>query len=337
MHKTAEHCHRLELEFAVRVHLAATLLVVTEAVACRDDAPREYIVASGTFEAVEVRVSPTVAGQVLETYLEEGRSVVKGEVVARLDDRHHRNQIAQAEAAVALADAQVRIVRLGARREDIEALRQQVRQAEEALAQARKDRDRVAVLVAQEGLPRKMADDAETLVAVREAAYRAAREMLQKARTGARPEEIEAAEAQKRQAEAVLMALRDRLEDYTVRSPISGVVLLKVVEAGEVVAAGQTLATLADLSTLTLRVYVSERDLGRIRLNQEVRVRVDAWADRVFVGRLAHIASEAEFTPKNIQTREERVKTVYAVKVEVPNPDWLLKVGMPADAEIKLE
>lgn len=311
------------------------LLGAIGALACQDDAPRDRVTASGTFEAIEVRVSPTVAGQVLEVLVDEGRPVEKGQVVARLDDRHHRNQIAQAEAAVALADAHVRIVRLGARREDIEALRQQVRQADEALAQARKDRDRAAALVAQDGLPRKMLDDAETLVAVREAAAKAAREMLQKARTGARPEEIDAAEAQKRQAEAVLQALRDRLKDYEVRSPVSGVVLLKLVEAGEVVAAGQTLATVADLSFLTLRVYVSEADLGRIRLGQDASVHVDAWPGREFPGRVTHIASEAEFTPKNIQTREERVKTVYAVKVSVPNPDGLLKVGMPADAEIR--
>ncbi len=281
-------------------------------------------------------MSPTVAGQVLEVAFEEGTKVEKGQVVARLDDRHHRNQIAQAEAALALADAHLRIVRLGARREDIEALRQQVRQAEEALAQARKERDRARALVAEEGLPRKMLDDAETLVAVREATLKAAVEMLRKAKAGARPEEVEAAEAQKRQAEAALKALRDRLEDYTVRSPVAGVVLLKMVEAGEVVAAGQPLAIVADLSLLTLRVYVSERDLGRIQLGQEVSVRVDAWPDREFLGRVSHIASEAEFTPKNIQTREERVKTVYAVKVVVPNPDGVLKVGMPADAEIRL-
>lgn len=314
---------------------SVVVLVVTGVLACQDDGPRDRVLASGTFEAVEVRVSPTVAGQILEVALDEGHPVEKGRVVARLDDRHHRNQIIQAEAAVALADAHVRIVRLGARREDVEALRQQVRQAEEALAQARKDRDRVRALVEQEGLPRKMLDDAETLVAVREAASKAAREMLQKARTGARPEEVEAAEAQKRQAEAVLKALRDRLDDYAVRSPVGGVVLRKSVEAGEVVAAGQTLATVADLSSLTLRVYVPEGDLGRIRLGQDASVRVDAWPAREFPGRVAHIASEAEFTPKNIQTREERVKTVYAVKIVVPNPEGLLKVGMPADAEIR--
>lgn len=303
---------------------------------CREEAPRDRIEVSGTFEAVEVRISSTVAGQVIDVAVDEGRRVEQGDVIARLDDRHHRNQIAQAEAAVALADAHVRLVRLGARREDVEALRQQVRQAEEALALARKDRDRVRALVEQEGLPHKMLDDAETLVAVREAAAKAAREMLQKARTGARPEEIEAAEAQKRQAEAVLKALRDRQEDYTVRSPLSGVVLVRVVEPGEVVAAGQTLVTVGDLSTLTLRVYVPEGDLGRVRLGQEVRVRVDSYPDRDFSGRVTHIATEAEFTPKNIQTREERVKTVYAVKVVVPNPDGALKVGMPADAEIRL-
>ena len=317
-----------------RVLRVVFAILVLLTVGCRESPAPDRITASGTLEAIEVRVAPTVAGLLLEVHLPEGRSVEKGEVVARIDDRHHRHQIAQAEAVRDLAETHLKLVRLGVREEDIAALRQQVRQAEEGLAQARKDRDRARALVAEGSLPQKVADDAETLVAVREAAHKAALEMLRKARTGARPEEIEAANAQRQQAEAALEALRDRLEDYVVRSPLSGVVLRRHVEAGEVVAAGQPLGVIAALDPMTLRVFVAERDLARIRLGQEVSVRVDSYPDRAFAGRIVFIASEAEFTPKNIQTREERVKTVYAVKIEVPNPDGVLKVGMPADAEI---
>lgn len=312
-------------------------VVVIAFVSCRNEEAAAYIFASGTLEAVVVRLSPTVGGQVIESHIAEGRKVEKGEVLVRIDDRHHRNQIAQAEAAVALAEAHLKIVRLGARKEDIEALKQQVRQAEEALFQARKERDRARALVEQDGLPRKVLEDAETLTAVREAGLKAAKEMLQKARRGARPEEIEAAEAQKAQAEAALKALKDRLDDYAVKAPISGTILVKAVEEGEVVGPGQTLATIADLSILTVRLYVPEKYLGRVRLGQDVILRADSYPDRQFSGKITFISSEAEFTPKNIQTKDERVKMVYAVKVSVENPEGLLKVGMPVDAEIPID
>jgi len=311
------------------------VLLIIGFLACSNDKQEGRIEASGTLEAVLVRVAPLASGQIVRLNVREGEDVAKGDVIAVIDDRHIKAQIAQAEAALQAADAALRLVKKGVRREDINALQEQVRQAREAYEQAVRERDRAKRLFEQKAIPQKTYEDAETLVAVREAGLRAAQELFKKARTGARQEEIEMARAQRDQAEAALNLLKERLKDYTVYAPISGTVIQKYVEEGETVGQGQPICTLADLSVLELKVYVKEKDLGRIRLGQDVKVFVDAFEDRAFHGKITYISSQAEFTPKNIQTKEERVKTVYAVKVMVENKEGILKIGMPADAIIE--
>jgi HlyD family secretion protein len=115
---------------------------------------------------------------------------------------------------------------------------------------------------------------------------------------------------------------------------MAGVVVSRSVEVGDLVAAGAPVLTVADLTRPYLRVYVAETDLGRVKVGQPVEVRVDAFPDRVFRGAVAEISDRAEFTPGNVQTREERIKLVFAVKVELSNPDGVLKPGLPADAII---
>lgn len=149
---------------------------------------------------------------------------------------------------------------------------------------------------------------------------------------GATPEQVAAVEAQVEIARAALDALRVQVDKFVLQAPISGLVLERPVHVGEVALPGSPLMTLADLDRVTLIVYVPEDQLGRVQLGQPVTVTVDAYPDRTFRGTVAFIASQAEFTPKNVQTREERVSMVFAVKVRLPNPDHALKPGMPADA-----
>ncbi len=157
------------------------------------------------------------------------------------------------------------------------------------------------------------------------------------------------AEAEHRAAQQGIVAARGRLEsarggaaaaekrlrDTTVRSPMDGVVILKIREPGENVAPGQAIVRLADLHHMWLRVYVRETDLPRVKLGQEAEVWTDALPRKIYRGTVTEIAQEAEFTPKNVQTVEQRVKLVFGVKVEVENPEHELKPGMPADARIK--
>jgi multidrug efflux pump subunit AcrA (membrane-fusion protein) len=149
---------------------------------------------------------------------------------------------------------------------------------------------------------------------------------------GATPEQIAAAESQVEIARAALEALETQKYKFTLEAPISGLVLERPMQMGEVALPGAPLMTLADLDKVTLTIYVPEDQLGQVQLGQPVSVTVDAYPDRTFQGRVVFISSQAEFTPKNVQTREERVNMVFAVKVRLPNPDHALKPGMPADA-----
>jgi multidrug efflux pump subunit AcrA (membrane-fusion protein) len=151
---------------------------------------------------------------------------------------------------------------------------------------------------------------------------------------GATSEQIAAVQAQVKIAQTALDALEVQLEKLTLEAPISGLVLARPFHIGEVALPGAPLMTLADLDRLTLTIYVPEDQVGKVQIGQAVSVTVDAYPDRVFPGTVTFIASEAEFTPKNVQTREERVNMVFAVKIAVPNADHALKPGMPADAVI---
>ncbi len=143
-----------------------------------------------------------------------------------------------------------------------------------------------------------------------------------------------AARAQLEQANATLKLALIVRDQATLRSPIAGVVLSKNVEVGTLVAVGTPVLTVADLSRVYLRVFIGEPDIGKVKLKQPVEVRVDAFPTRVFHGDVEEISNHAEFTPGNVQTREERVKLVFAVKVAIPNSDGDLKPGLPADAVI---
>ena len=177
-----------------------------------------------------------------------------------------------------------------------------------------------------------------------EAGYRAAGAAVQMAqaqldavRAGATEEEIAAVEAQVEGAQAALdglMVLHDKL---TIVAPVGGLVLERSIHEGELAAPGATLLTLGDLDEVTLTVYVPEDKLGQVLIGQPVEVQVDSFPERTFTGTVVFIAHEAEFTPRNVQTQEERVNMVFAVEVRIPNPDHALKPGLPADAVIVIQ
>ena len=145
-------------------------------------------------------------------------------------------------------------------------------------------------------------------------------------------EEQSARKADTRQATAQLEIQETLLKNSEVVAPMDGVILVKSAEPGEVLAAGTTVVTLGDLAKPWLRAYINEQDLGRVKLGAEVKVTTDSFPGKTYLGRISFIASDAEFTPKQIQTQEERVKLVYRVKIDVENPAGELKSNMPADA-----
>ena len=176
------------------------------------------------------------------------------------------------------------------------------------------------------------------------AAYEEAKGALQVAQAelealqiGVSPDKITAAAANEAQARAVYQRLEAQRQFYTITAPAGGLVTERAIEPGEVAMPGVTLLEIADLKTLHLKVYVPESDLGKVRVGQVVDVSVDAFPGRVFSGQVVRVADKAEFTPKNVQAKEDRMTLVYAVEVDLPNRDGLLKPGMPADAIIRIE
>jgi len=253
-----------------------------------------------------------------------------------------RAAVQQAEEQVRIAEASLAEVRRGARKEDIAALQAGVQQAHAgasaaaantSTAQASVDAIAAALAIAAANL-----DGAEASLQVAQAQRDQAQAALDLLLAGVRPEDIDLLEAQVRQAqaslagaEAAVRGLQTQIERMTLQAPVSGVVLASTAHVGELAAPSIPLFTLANLAEVTLTVYIPEADLGRVSVGQEARVTVDAYGDS-FGGRVTHIASRAEFTPKNVETREERVNMVFAVKITLDNEEGRLLPGMPADA-----
>lgn len=308
------------------------LALVPVLAACGGGDPDGVLRASGTVEVTEVRVAARTPGELRRLDVDEGSRVEAGDTLGVVDHDLLALQVRQAEAGVEAAAARLDLLRRGARAEDVAQARAHVEQAAIALAQAREDAARFRALAETGSVTTKQRDDAETRLALAEVQHEAAQQALRKLEDLTRPEELRAAAAQLRQAEASVDVLRRQVEDAYLVAPIGGTVIEKVAEPGELVAAGTPVVTLADLSRAYLRIYVPETELGRVRPGQSVAIYTDTYPDRPLEGRVTFIAPEAEFTPKNVQTREERVKLVYEVKIDVPNPDGVLKPGMYADA-----
>ncbi|MGQ9600176.1 MAG: HlyD family secretion protein [Anaerolineae bacterium] len=382
--------------------------------------PAEVWIASGTIEGDEVAIVSEFGGQVIRLYVQEGDEVVEGQVLVELDPSLLLAQKAQAEAAVAAAQANLREVQSGAHPGQILAARAalaqaqaerdaaklawedamallndpqeieaqivqaqaavelaavQIEQAQARLKAAEVDRDKYraqgtmeekwlyriyqyqvqaaqveveAARANKEGAEKTLkalqtlrhnplalisqVHLAEGRYQVAEAGLAVAQAKLTELETGPTAEAIAVAQAQVDQAQALVDELNVQIAKLTLRSPISGVVTSRSIRTGETAMAGTPLLTVANLDEVQLTVYVPENELGRVYLGQQVQVQVDSFPDRVFIGTVAYISQQAEFTPKNVQTEEGRVNMVFAVRIHLPNLEHQLKLGMPADA-----
>ncbi len=306
----------------------AHLLVLS---GCGDNHPGT-IGASGTLESVDVNVGAKVPGQIIRLFVDEGTRVRAGDTLAILDQSTLQIQCEQAQAGVDLARAQYQMLQNGARSEDISSAGESLLQMESTLKNATGDFQRMKALLASHSVTQKQFDDAESRLAVARAQYNTSKQTLQKVRRFARPEELAAARARLDQAQAGADLLHKQLTDACILAPVNGIVTHKPVETGELMNAGSTVATVSRLDTLNLMIYVSDTELGKVKLGAPADVVVDTYPDRSFPARVVYISPIAEFTPKNIQTKEDRTKLVFGVKLEVDNHEGVLKAGMPADA-----
>jgi HlyD family secretion protein len=321
-------------------------LVASGTAACRSKANQGPQRASGYVEATEVRIAPEVGGRVLEVTVREGDAVAAGARVARLDTADVEIALRRAKAERDQAVAQLRLLAAGARVEDVrqagaqaESARADVQAAESELQSASADLQRFEALLATNAGSRKQRDDAATrreVAAARVAAARertrAATEGVARLKAGARAEEISGARARVAAVDAQIEGLEKNARDAVLTSAVGGIVTSKLVDAGEIVTPRTPIVVVTDLAHPWANVYVDEPVVPRLRLGQKVTLVTDA--GQRLEGSITFISPRAEFTPRNVQTAEERSRLVYRIKVSVDNHDGVLKSGMPVEAEL---
>jgi len=292
---------------------------------------------SGNMEVTEADAGFKIAGRVTDLLAEEGQSVATGDLLARLDDRELASTVAQYRAALREAETRLSELRAGSRPQEIEEARARVKAQEADLFRARNDYQRSDMLYENGAISTAQFDAAKSAYESRLAQLGQASESLRLVQEGPRMEQIEQAAYKVRQAGAQLRTSEERLGDTVLHAPFSGVILRKNVELGETVSQGTPVYTVGDLAHPWIRVYVKEDRLGLVKLGQKARITSDTYPGKTYEGYVSYISSEAEFTPKSVQTQEERVKLVFGVKVRVENPNNELKPSMPADVRILLK
>ena len=319
------------MKVVIYIILAAAVFLQT---GCGNGNGNNKIEASGTIEATNVTVSAKVSGQIQKLYFNEGDKVNSGDTLITIDHDVTAIQLQQSDASVEGSRAQFNLLVQGARSEDIKQAEDALTQAQANFDYAKLTRDRNEKLYDSSSITKQQWDDALTKYNIANAQYNSSKENLKKVKNLARPEEIKQAKANLDRQIAASNLLRKNISDSYVTAPIGGFVVKKFVEAGESVTQLSSLVMISDLSYVDLVIYIPETELGKVKLGQEARVTVDSYKDKTFTGKVIYISPDAEFTPKNIETKDERTKLVYAVKVHIHNPGTELKDGMPADAVI---
>jgi HlyD family secretion protein len=260
--------------------------------------PAGLIQANGRIEGDHYAVAGKVPGKVVELLAREGDAIAQGQVLLRLDDRQIRARVEQAKQGLA-------------------AITPQLATAQRAEEQARRDAARLRNLLAQGTSTRRETEHTQLAWAVAQG-------------------QLTTARAQQAQAEAALAEAQSVQDDLTIRAPAGGILTTRMVDVGEVIAPGAPMFDIVDLDRLYLKVYVPEKDIGKVRLGLPARIYTDAFPDEPLAATVRYIASQAQFTPKEVQTPDERVKLVYAVKLYLDaNPQHRATPGLPADAVIR--
>jgi len=310
---------------------------------------QDELEASGSIEANEFLLSTLTGGRIVDVLVEEGQAIAAGDLLLRIDDAHLQARrdallaiVDQAAAVLTAAQAQLAMAIASPRLEEIAAAEGAVQTASAQVDLASAGLEGVEAAIDSGEGPVIPSDQdlaaAEAQVEMARGQLAQAQAQLVLVSSGATVHDLEILEAQVDQAEAGLAAAQAairsidiEIENASISSPIDGVVLQRLSNPGEIAAPAAALFLVADLDELTLTVFVPEAELGKVMLGQRALVSVDANED-AFDGIVTHISSAAEFTPRNVQTQEERVHMVFAVKILLDNSEGLLRPGMPADA-----
>ena len=319
----------------ILISTVATPLAALLFLSCRQAPSHAKLQVSGNIEVTQVEASFRLPGKVLERLVDEGETVQAGQILARLDTLDLEQTLSMRQADADASKAALAELQAGSRKEEIESSRALLEQASAELRRLEPDAARIRELHEKGIVSTRDLEASRAAFEATQAKVRQAEQQYALVKKGPRREDIDQGKARFEQAQQALALARTQLSYATLTAPIPGVVISKNVEPQEYVAPGTSVVTIGNLAQVWLRAYVEETDLGRVKVGQKALLTIDAFPEKTYEGRVVFVASEAEFTPKSVQTKKERVKLVYRIKIAVPNPSMELKPGMPADATIQ--
>jgi HlyD family secretion protein len=298
-------------------------------------APETALVASGTVEATEAQLGFVATGRIEEISVREGDRVKAGQELSRLDRTEMLARRDEALSKIESARALLLELERGSRSEEIAQAKAMRDAANQRLADATRDAERSRTLERGGAIPKEALDKSELAVELAKNELERAEEELRLLEAGPRRERIDAQRASLGQAQASLRAIDAALEQMTLEAPFDGLITVRHREPGEAVSPGAAVLTLMNPNDRWVRIYIREDGIGAVRVGAAAEIRCDTFPEKTYGGRVRFIAPEAEFTPKNVQTTEERVRLVYAVEVQITDdPGSDLKPGMPADVRL---
>ncbi|UCD25017.1 MAG: HlyD family efflux transporter periplasmic adaptor subunit [Gemmatimonadota bacterium] len=318
--------------------IIVVLVLVLRFLVFRTGEDVNVIFASGTVEATQADLGFQIPGRIEQIEVFEGDTATQSSELAWVDRTELRARRVAAEAQVDATRASLRELETGSRSEEVAQARSALAAAEQNLTNAKRDFDRTTRLFEGGAVSRQVLDHQETALELAQAEYDRMSEQLQMVETGPRVERIAAQRAIVAQARAAAAQIDATLDNAVIVAPFDGLVTVRHREPGEVVPAGAPVLTIINPADRWVRIYIRQDQVGRVQIGQTATITADSYRDREYEGRVIFIASEAEFTPRNVQTTAERVKLVYRVKVQITgDPSFDLKPGLAADVRLETE
>lgn len=293
------------------------------------------ITATGTIEVTLADVTPKMSGYMSTLTIQVGDSVKAGQVIARIHRPDLEAQLVADQSALTKAKVQLKDLQKGPRKEEIQQANASLAAAQSVYAKAQNDLERYRALYKTGAIAVQQLDVIQSNYDVAYNSLLSAKAEQDLVQEGNRPEVIEAQMLETKRSEAIVSVTQANLADTIIVSPLEGVILTKNYQTGEYVNTGSAIATIGDLNDCWVKIYVSSEQLGLITLGQPVDVKIDAYPERTFAGSIKEISQNAEFTPRQSITKQERANLVFYVKVKINNSEGILKPGMPADVVIR--
>ena len=292
------------------------------------------ITATGMIEVTHANITPKVGGYLHECDFVEGSEVKQGSIIARIDSKDYQLSLLQSTAAYQSAVSKLQDLKAGSRPDEIASQRAAMESAKDAKVKAESDYRRYDALYQKGAISAQQLDVYRVNMTSAQGSFEQAQANYNLAVEGKRIDEISAQQHLSEQMKYAMQAAQTNLDYTRVKAPINGRILSKNYEVGEFVQPGAPIATIGDLSDCWVKIYVPSTYLGKVKLDQQVEVRIDTYPDKVFVGRVKEIATQAEFTPRQTITKDERANLVFAVKIALDNAEQIFKPGMPAEVRI---